>query len=173
MQSAAGLSLSPHISDVAEALGGEAGRTRRPGVAVWRKDRDFSVSINDAQGFWHDFVTNHGGGVIDLVVKVLGDSQGRVHLAGCIRRSFTRHRGSRRRYARRMQAAMPKAEALVLWKMETGSDFGLSANVPQQIYHNACSLGTLLPTSGAEVCGDVHFELEIEIGGTYWPRSRS
>jgi hypothetical protein len=31
------------------------------------------MSINDAQGFWHDCVTKHGGGVIDLVVKVLGD----------------------------------------------------------------------------------------------------
>jgi hypothetical protein len=27
-----------------------------------------------------------------------------------------------------------------------------------------------LPTRGAEVCEDVHFELRIEIGETYWPR---
>jgi len=33
VQSAVGLSLSPHISDVAEALGGEAG----PHSALWRR----------------------------------------------------------------------------------------------------------------------------------------
>jgi hypothetical protein len=34
------------------------------------------MSINDAQSFWHDLVTNHSGGVIDLVVKVLDDRKG-------------------------------------------------------------------------------------------------
>jgi hypothetical protein len=60
------------ISDVAETLGVKLDRTRRRGVAVWRKGKGFSVSFNDAKGVWNDFVTNQGGGVIDFVVKVLG-----------------------------------------------------------------------------------------------------
>ena len=60
------------ISDVAEALGVKLDRTRRRGVAIWRKGKNFSVSLNDTKCVWHDFVTGEGGGVIFLVVKVLG-----------------------------------------------------------------------------------------------------
>jgi hypothetical protein len=40
---------------------------------------DFSdesnVSLDDSRGLWHDFVTNEGGGVLDVIVRVRGGSR--------------------------------------------------------------------------------------------------
>jgi hypothetical protein len=42
--------------------------------AVWRDGDGFSVSLNDRRGLWHDFVTHDGGGILDLIVHVRGNS---------------------------------------------------------------------------------------------------
>jgi hypothetical protein len=34
---------------------------------AWRR-----LSLNDARNVWHDFTTNEGGGVLDLVVRICG-----------------------------------------------------------------------------------------------------
>ncbi len=61
-----------HISDVAMALGIQLDRTKRRGVASWRRGRNFSVSFNDSKNYWHDFVTGEGGGMLALVQRVHG-----------------------------------------------------------------------------------------------------
>jgi hypothetical protein len=59
----------PPISEVWERLGGQSPlRGRAP--ALWRKTCDRNVSFNDAKGCWHDFPTDEGGGVLDLVQRV-------------------------------------------------------------------------------------------------------
>jgi DNA primase len=161
------------ISDVAERLGVKLDRTRRRDVAVWRKGKNFSVSFNDAKGVWHDFVTNQGGGVIDFVVKVLGCDRGAamewlaadsgVRLDGW-------HRDSKRKYAQRMQVAKTKAEALVRWKLETLERLRIQRDVFKRIYHHAVRFVLSHAYEWCESCGDVRYELAIEIGETYWLR---
>ncbi|HLK64726.1 MAG TPA: hypothetical protein VKU19_14875 [Bryobacteraceae bacterium] len=66
-------------SDVYRALTGrEARRTGRDNwraAAIWRGGDGESVSIDDTRGVWHDFVSNEGGGVLDLVAKIRGGSR--------------------------------------------------------------------------------------------------
>ena len=66
------------ISDVYRALTQTEPRRTSPdslrGRAVWRNGDGFSVSLNDDRGLWHDFVTRDGGGILDLIVRVHGDS---------------------------------------------------------------------------------------------------
>jgi hypothetical protein len=64
---------------VYEALTGK--KPRRTGAdtwrapATWRGGDGLSVALDDSRGVWHDFVTDEGGGVIDLVVCVRGGSR--------------------------------------------------------------------------------------------------
>ena len=62
------------ISDVYQALGGPKLRKMR-GPAFWRGGDGFNVSLEDPRGVWHDFTTDEGGGVLDLVVQVRGCSR--------------------------------------------------------------------------------------------------
>jgi len=162
-----------HISEVAEALGVKLDRTRRRGIAVWRKGNSFSVSFDDAKGVWHDFVTDEGGGVIDFVAKVLScDRRAALEwlaaYAGVPLDGWTRD--SRRHCVRRMQAAKPKAEALVRWKVETLEGHRAKRNVFQRIYHNAVRFVLSHTPEGCRNRGDLRYALAIEIGETYWPR---
>lgn len=67
------------ISQVYRALSGK--EPRRAGSATWRapatwRDGDgLNVSLDDSRGLWHDFTTDEGGGVLDLVVRVRGGSR--------------------------------------------------------------------------------------------------
>jgi hypothetical protein len=62
------------ISDVYQALMGvkprQTGQDTRLARAIWRGGDGFNVSMDDARGLWHDFTTNEGGGILDLVVRV-------------------------------------------------------------------------------------------------------
>jgi hypothetical protein len=62
------------ISAVYQALGGPKLRHNR-GPAFWRAGDGFNVSLDDGGGLWHDFTTDEGGGVLDLVVQVRGGSR--------------------------------------------------------------------------------------------------
>jgi hypothetical protein len=62
------------ISDVYRALGGPRLRGMR-GPAFWRDGDGLNVSMDDARGVWHDFTTDDGGGVLDMVVRVRGGSR--------------------------------------------------------------------------------------------------
>jgi len=62
------------ISDVYQALGGPKLRHNR-GPAFWRGGDGFNVSLEDPRGVWHDFTTDEGGGVLDLVVQVRGGNR--------------------------------------------------------------------------------------------------
>jgi hypothetical protein len=42
------------------------------GQAVWREGDGFNVSLDDSRGVWHDFKTDEGGGVLDLVARIRG-----------------------------------------------------------------------------------------------------
>jgi hypothetical protein len=44
-------------------------------TAVWRGGDGPNVSLNDTRNVWHDFATNEGGGVLDLVVRICGGSR--------------------------------------------------------------------------------------------------
>ena len=62
------------ISDVWAALGGSPLRRGR-GRAFWRDGDGYNISVSDAKNCWHDFVSDEGGGVLDLVQKVRGGSR--------------------------------------------------------------------------------------------------
>lgn len=61
------------ITEVFRGLGGDL-RHRR-GRAFWRDGGGLNVSLDDNRGVWHDFVTNEGGGVLDLVVRARGGTR--------------------------------------------------------------------------------------------------
>lgn len=67
------------ISQVYRALTGRearrVGAEKTRGVATWRDGSGLNVSMDDARGVWHDFVTGDGGGVLDLVVLIRGGSR--------------------------------------------------------------------------------------------------
>ena len=68
------------ISQVYRALTGmeprRSGRDTWRGPAPWRGgDSADSVSGDDTRGVWHDFGTDEGGGVLDLVVRIRGGSR--------------------------------------------------------------------------------------------------
>lgn len=68
------------ISDVYNALTGavprRTGRDTWRGPAPWRGgESPQSVSGDDGRGVWHDFVTNDGGGVLDLVQRIRGGNR--------------------------------------------------------------------------------------------------
>ena len=67
------------ISRVYEVLTGRQARrtgadTYR-GQAAWRDGDGLNVSLDDARGVWHDFASDEGGGVLDLVVRIRGGSR--------------------------------------------------------------------------------------------------
>jgi hypothetical protein len=62
------------ISDVYRELGGPELRGMR-GPAFWRDGDGLNVSLEDSRGVWHDFATDEGGGILDLVVRVRGGSR--------------------------------------------------------------------------------------------------
>ncbi len=67
------------ISAVYRALTGvdvhRVGRDTWRAPAAWRGGDGLNVSGDDSRGVWHDFATNEGGGVLDLVVQVRGGSR--------------------------------------------------------------------------------------------------
>jgi hypothetical protein len=62
------------ISEVWAALGGPKLRRMR-GPAFWRDGDGLNVSLDDSRGVWHDFVTDQGGGVLDLVIQARGGNR--------------------------------------------------------------------------------------------------
>lgn len=67
------------ISDVYHALTAKAPRRTGPdrwrATAAWRGGDGLNVSLDDTRGLWHDFTTDEGGGVLDLVIRVRGGSR--------------------------------------------------------------------------------------------------
>ena len=66
------------IGEVYTALTGATPRRsgdRWRGPATWRGGKNLSVSGDDARNIWHDFVSNAGGGILDLIVCVQGCSR--------------------------------------------------------------------------------------------------
>ncbi len=64
-----GKSISRIILPVWHALGGGEVRNGRA-QAFWRRGDGWSVALDSKRGFWYDFVTASGGGVIALVETV-------------------------------------------------------------------------------------------------------
>jgi hypothetical protein len=62
------------ISQVYVELGGPTPRGNRV-PAFWRGGDGLNVSLDDKRGVWHDFTTDDGGGVLDLVARVRGGSR--------------------------------------------------------------------------------------------------
>ena len=62
------------ITEAAYALTGikprRTGRDTARMPAIWRAGEGLNVSLDDSRGVWHDFATNEGGGILDLVVRV-------------------------------------------------------------------------------------------------------
>jgi hypothetical protein len=67
------------ISEIYQALTGieprRTGQDTWRGAATWRNGDGLNVSGDDARGVWHDFKTDEGGGVLDLVQRVRGCSR--------------------------------------------------------------------------------------------------
>jgi hypothetical protein len=62
------------ISEVYRALGGPELRKMR-GPAFWRDGDGLNISLDDSRGVWHDFVTEQGGGVLDLIIQARGGNR--------------------------------------------------------------------------------------------------
>ena len=162
-----------HISDVAEALGITLDRTRRRGVATWREGKNFSVSFNDNKNAWHDFVSNEGGGVLDLVVRVRGcDRKAALEwIAAYAGVPLTHQTESERRdWSRRMRATRHQAEALVAWKRETLEGLRYHRGRLQRTYHNAVRFILNHSFEECEQRGDLRSEIALRIGESYWER---
>jgi len=163
------------ISDVAEALGVELDRTRRRGVAIWRKGKKFSVSFNDQKNCWHDFATGDGGGVVSFAARVLAcDSKAALEwLAACAGVPLDhRTEAEKREWSRRMHAAKPQAERLVRWKLETLEGLREQRNRLLRIYHRAIRFITHHDIDECERRGDLRFEAALVVGWSYWPQIR-
>jgi hypothetical protein len=67
------------ISEVYRTLTGKqpkkAGADTWRATAVWRGGDGPNVSLNDTRNVWLDFVSNEGGGVLDLIVLICGGSR--------------------------------------------------------------------------------------------------
>src|SRR5262245_1238259 len=68
------------LSEVYTALTGIP--PRRTGRDIWRAaakyrggDSPDSVAGDDSRGVWHDFVTDDGGGILDLIQRIRGGSR--------------------------------------------------------------------------------------------------
>ena len=67
------------ISDVYQALTGKkpqrTGTDTWRGPATWRGGDGLNVALDDSKNVFHDFVSNEGGGVLDLVQRIDGGSR--------------------------------------------------------------------------------------------------
>jgi hypothetical protein len=164
------------ITDLAEALGIKLDRTRRRGVASWRKGRNFSVSFCDAKNVWHDFATGEGGGLVDFVVRVrVCDRQTALQwladFAGVPLGEQTD--AERRAWVRRMREAEPEAKKLVAWKFETLRALREQRDHLFRIYHRAKHFILNHDVGQCEAAGDLRFELALSVGWSYWSRIRA
>ncbi len=117
---AADLARRVRITTVAEALGlGVRGRRCR---AVRRGGEGLSVSLDDARGAWYDFVAGEGGGVLDLVGRVLGCSRADsarwlADWRGVTLDGAPADIGERREMARRRARDAADADAADYWRL--------------------------------------------------------
>ena len=128
------------ISNVAEALGVKLDRTRRRGVATWRKGRNFSVSFDDAKNVWHDFVTGEGGGVLAFVERVRGSDrkaalQWLADFAGVPLQEM--NEAEQRDYHRRRAVAECEAHRLTAWRDGLVGALRERRNLYLRAYHRA------------------------------------
>jgi hypothetical protein len=109
---------SVSILSVWHGLGGGEIRHKR-GRAFWRKGDGWSVSIDTDKNVWYDFRDGVGGGVLDLIERVLRcDRRSAVewlqNYTGVPSRQATQE--ERRDYSRRRARAEHEAQQLVAWR---------------------------------------------------------
>jgi hypothetical protein len=160
------------ISDVWQALGGDPpkhGRAR----AFWRNGDGLNVSLSDDKGCWHDFATDEGGGILDLVQRVQGGRRPDAlkwlaDFAGIYLQDSAWTDGERRDYGRRRALAEHEARELVWWRD------GLLEVLRQQrdqyfhTYHAAKRFLLSHPVDESE--GDWRWELAFDIQYEYYPK---
>jgi hypothetical protein len=172
------------ISDVYAALGGPKLRKMR-GPAFWRGGDGFNVSLDDGRGLWHDFTTDEGGGVLDLVVHVRGGNRAdALHwladLAGVPLDDTPLTPEDRERWAAERQALERDLPAARFWRLSAVSmaeDLLVSLKsalfdptLPQpeigEIGHVENMLRSLQRINGAALVTEYHFWLEHHPGLT-------
>jgi hypothetical protein len=113
------------ISQVYEELTGTQLRRTSSGTwrgrAVWRDGDGLNVSGDDRRGVWHDFVTDEGGGILDLIVRVRGGSRAEAlrwsaDLAGIEIGSEARSRVSRSKLARQRRELERRLQNAHQWR---------------------------------------------------------
>jgi hypothetical protein len=112
--------FSQPISAIWTALGGDAPRRGRVRAFYRKGDNPDAVSLNDEKGCWHDFVTEDGGGVLDLVQHVRGCTRGEAvrwlaELHGLPLDGDSLSKAERTRYARARRRAPALAQDLADW----------------------------------------------------------
>ena len=105
------------ILDVWQGLGGGELRRGR-GRAFWRNGDGFNVELYPTQKRWHDFATNDGGDVLNLIQTVQGCTRSEAlrfaaDLAGMPLTPTSPER--RRRYAEASQRAAERAKQTGWW----------------------------------------------------------
>lgn len=108
------------ITQVWQALGGGSLRRGR-GRAFWRNEADgLNVSVSDAKGCWHDFVSGDSGGILDLVQHVRGGSRAEAlqyvaDISGVTLDSKRLSRTEKRVYAERREQGTLLAQQVLWW----------------------------------------------------------
>jgi hypothetical protein len=108
------------ITQVWQALGGGPLRRGR-GRAFWRNEADgLNVSVSDAKGCWHDFVSGDSGGILDLVQHVRGGSRAEAlqyvaDINGVTLDSKRLSRTEKRAYAERREQGALLAQQVSWW----------------------------------------------------------
>jgi DNA primase len=159
------------ISSIAEQLGIRLDRTRRRGVAIWREGIHFSVSFNDDKNLWHDFAANEGGGVIDLIVKVRGDSrkealQWLADITGVPLGDESDE--ERKTRARRFSAAKPEAKRFLRWRSESLKLLEAHRQHLMQVYYRAVRFTFYNDGAEHRRRGDIRYELATRTEGRWW-----
>jgi hypothetical protein len=176
------------ISQVYQALTGVQPRGRGDvwrAPAVWRKGDGFNVSLDDSRGVWHDFTTDDGGGILDLVVRVRGGTRADAlrwcgDLAGVPLEDRTYSAEDRARWAqaqKELESELPTAE---YWRRAAVSmtedildslkaalfDPTLPRPDVGEIFRVESLLASLRRKDGAELIAEYHWWLERHPGMT-------
>jgi hypothetical protein len=122
------------ITQVWHALGGGPLRHGR-GVAFYRGGDGYNVALDDHKGAWHDHRDGHGGGILDLIQRVLDCNRQAAII--WLSEAFSLDLGNPLSAVERRAFAKARAEAerFIGWRDERLREVTAKRNYHLQSYH--------------------------------------
>jgi len=160
------------ISSVYEALGGGTRGRNQRFRAIYRNGDGYSVALNDDKGCWYDFVEGIGGGILDLIQKVLRCDRRTAIEWFCDFAGIKSERKRRNPVAWRRSLA--HADELIAWRDRILEDLRLQRNEALRGFHLAkkyiiqCGLDAQFGADAADIADENesrYQELEVGIDG--------